>query len=469
MTQSVTLPLWALLLILAFALVTFASHFLFPSVRWFFRKRAERAVAELNKRLVRPIEPFKLARRYDMIQELSYDGEVLEAVAAHAEAEGIPREVAFEQARRYAREIVPRFSAFAYFGFARWLTKRISRGFYKVQVDAFADSPLEKIDKAATVVFVMNHRSNIDYFLVTWLASDRSHLSYAVGEWARRWPLRGLIRAMGAYFIRRRSRNALYRKVLARYVQKATAGGVTQAVFPEGGLSLNGAVGEARLGLLNYMVEGYDPARGPDVVFIPVAINYDRVLEDRVLVAADIKGERKFRLRMGVLSRHIGKHIFERLTGRFHRFGYASVSLGAPVSLAEFRAGFTGDPAKLTQALGAELMGRIRAVVPVLPVPLVAAILHEAEGRSEAEIVQRFRELVAELEGRGAQVHVPDGDLDEAARTGLRLLEGRGILICEDGRYRVHAPDRPVLDFYANSIAHLSPALSGGSVLDVAT
>ena len=71
MTTQVTLPLWAFLLILLFAAVTFASHFLFPSVRWFFRKRAERVIARLNERLQRPIEPFKLARRYDMIQRLA--------------------------------------------------------------------------------------------------------------------------------------------------------------------------------------------------------------------------------------------------------------------------------------------------------------------------------------------------------------------------------------------------------------
>ena len=59
-----------------------------------------------------------------------------------------------------------------------------------------------------------------------------------------------LIRSMGAYFIRRGSRNTLYRRVLARYVQMATAEGTTQAIFPEGGLSLDGRVGAAKMGLL---------------------------------------------------------------------------------------------------------------------------------------------------------------------------------------------------------------------------
>ena len=200
MMRSVEMPLWALVLLLLFAAVTFASHFLFPSVRWFFRRRMERAVARLNQKLERPIEPFKLARRYDMIQRLIYDPEVTQAVADHAKAEGVPENVAFEQAKCYAREIVPGFSATAYFGVAIKLAKWLSRSLYRVRLGHFDDASLSKVDRDATVVFVMNHRSNMDYVLVTWLAAERSALSYAVGEWARVWPLSKLIKAMGGLF-----------------------------------------------------------------------------------------------------------------------------------------------------------------------------------------------------------------------------------------------------------------------------
>ena len=216
MGNVVEMPVWALILLVAFAAVTFASHFLFPSVRWFFRRRMERVVAKLNTRLERPIEPFKLARRYDMIQRLIYDPEVSHAIVAHAKAQGIPENVAFEQAQRYAREIVPSFSASAYFGFAIRAAKWLSWSLYRVRLGHFDAAALSAVDKEATVVFVMNHRSNMDYVLVTWLAAERSALSYAVGEWARVWPLSRLIKAMGAYFIRRKSRGDLYRRVLAR-------------------------------------------------------------------------------------------------------------------------------------------------------------------------------------------------------------------------------------------------------------
>ena len=146
-----------------------------------------------------------------------------------------------------------------------------------------ADEGLAAVPEGATVVFLMNHRSNMDYVLVSYLVAEKTALSYAVGEWARVWPLQTLFRAMGAYFIRRDSRSPLYRKVLERYVGMATAGGVTQAVYPEGGLSRDGRLRPPRLGILDYMVRSFDPA-GRDLVFVPVGLNYDRVLEDRTLL-----------------------------------------------------------------------------------------------------------------------------------------------------------------------------------------
>ena len=114
--QTIELPIWLFALILLFATFTALTHLLLPSVRWFFRRRLEKAVARINRRLTRPINPFKLVKRYDMIQRLIYDPQVAQAISDHANINEIPENVAFEQARSYAREIVPGFSAFAYFG-----------------------------------------------------------------------------------------------------------------------------------------------------------------------------------------------------------------------------------------------------------------------------------------------------------------------------------------------------------------
>jgi len=409
-------------------------------------------VVRLNAKLPRPIQPFKLARRYDMIQRLIYDPKVAEAIARHAKTEGVPENVAFETARSYAREIVPSFSASIYFGVALGLSRWLSRALYRVRPGRFDEEAIEAIDKDATVIFVINHRSNMDYVLVTYLAAERSALSYAVGEWAQVWPLKLLFRAMGAYFIRRDSRSPLYSKVLSRYVQLATAGGVTQAVFAEGGLSLDGTVRAPKLGLLNYVVSEFDPDAGRDVVFVPVALNYDRVMEDRILLSAARKGVRKFRFSLFKMLGFIGRMVRFKLTGRYRRFGYASVSFGDPVSLREF---VKSNPENVTERVAGEIMGRVRDVVPVLPVPLVATVMLAAdEPMDAAQVAAAVTALAQQMQASGAHVHVPRGSLDYAAEIGLKILAMRRMVLEKDGKFSANKSEQDALEFYAASIAH---------------
>ena len=444
MFGTVAVPVWLLVLILCFAAISFATHFLFPSVRWFFRRRAERALSRLNARLDRKIDLFKLAERSDMVARLAYDQRVVEAAMVHAAETGVPGEVAFEEARRYAREIVPGFSATVYFGFGTRAAKWLSRLLFRVRVGK-VDQALRTIDPKATVVFVMNHRSNMDYVLVTWLVADRSAVSYAVGEWARVWPLSALIRSMGAYFIRRGSRNALYRKVLARYVQMATEEGTTQAMFPEGGLSLDGRVGPAKLGLISYIVEGWTP-HDRDVVFVPVGLAYDRVLEDRVLIEAAQAGTRRFRNRPVWVAWHGLRFLWARFRGRTKGFGTAAAGFGAPVSLREhLAAGGT------VEGLGERLMAAIAAVVPVLPVPLVARALGDG-ATSREELAARVEALVARLRAAGAVLKLPPVGGASVLDEGLEPLIRRGLV--SEGLQPV-AGERALLEFYAASVPEI--------------
>ncbi|WP_299816449.1 1-acyl-sn-glycerol-3-phosphate acyltransferase [uncultured Jannaschia sp.] len=447
MFRTIEVPLWALLLLVGFAAVTFASHFLFPSVRWFFRRWAERLVARLNARLVRPIEPFKLARRMDTVNRVIHDPDVARAIVDHAREEGVPEQVAFETARRYAREIVPGFSALLYFGVATRLAQWLSRSLYRVRVSGEADA-MAGVDPKATVVFVLNHRSNMDYVLVTWLVARRAALAYAVGEWARRWPLGPLIRAMGGYFVRRRDLNPLYRKVLARYVQIATENGVTQAIFPEGRLSRDGALHAPKLGILSYIIADHDHERTHDVVFVPVAVNYERVLEDRALIAAQAGAANPFRLRWWMVIRYLWRHMQLRLTGRFTRFGYAAVAFGRPVSLRRFLWSGHEDPAA---ALGAVLMARVEEVLPVLPMALVCEAL--IDGARDIETVARhLSSRAATLQAAGHVVHADIRDAKQAVSVALRMLEVRNVVALDDERISLTAKFGPILQFYARTL-----------------
>lgn len=82
----------------------------------------------------------------------------------------------------------------------------------------------------------------------------------------------------------------------------ATQEGVTQAVFLEGGLSSDCCLAAPRLGLINYVISGW-AAGGRDVVFVPVPINNDCVLEDCILNAARNPENRCFGANISIMSK----------------------------------------------------------------------------------------------------------------------------------------------------------------------
>ena len=57
-----------------------------------------------------------------------------------------------------------------------------------------------------------------------------------------------------------------------------------QARWPAGGCGASGRLRPPRYGLIEYMRKGFDIKGERDLVFIPVGLNYDRVLEDRTLI-----------------------------------------------------------------------------------------------------------------------------------------------------------------------------------------
>jgi len=467
---SVEVPLWLALVAGALAAWALLDRLLLPSARWWVRSRAAKVLAEVGERLKIQPRPFQQIRRQVLIDRLVFDDKVQQSAKAFANERGMPHEVALDQVQRYAREIVPAFNAFVYFRIGYWVGKRVSQALYRVRIGYTDDAGLEAIPETATVVFVMNHRSNMDYIVASYLAAERAALSYAVGEWARVIGLQQLIRAMGAYFVRRNSKDDLYRRVLERYIAMATEAGVTQAVYPEGGLTRDGALREPRFGVLDYMLRGYHPEGERDLVFVPLGLNYDRVLEDRTqLRAGDTTAPRTGRLRAAWNTlAFAGGQVGLLLRSRWHRFGYACVNFGTPVSV---RAWLQARGVVLEQldksarqaevaALGMHLMDQVGRLVPVLPVPLVATVVltDPARARSEFEIKAEVAALVARLEAGGARIYVPRSDWDYAVSAGLRMLVQRHLVDEEAGLYRARASEFALVRYYANSIAHLAQA-----------
>ena len=201
------------------------------------RKRINQSALRSLKERGSRVERFKLTSRNAIRETLLGDDEVANAVAAHAKENGRSTADVWRQVERYIDEIVPFFNILAYYRFGYFVSRTLLHMFYKVSAEQHGNRGASTLPDNAIVVYLMNHRSNADYVLVGYVLTGKVAISYAVGEWARAFPLEYIFKSFGSYFIRRKFREPLYHKVLERYVQLITRNGVTQGIFPEGGLS----------------------------------------------------------------------------------------------------------------------------------------------------------------------------------------------------------------------------------------
>ena len=466
MTDNVVIPLWLFLLLSGVFTLVLINKLLMPSVRWFFRKKLNKAINELNQRLNVKLRPFQLTKRQVLLDRLIHDSQVLEFVQQQAMADEVPREVLMEKVQRYAREIVPSFNAYVYYRLGYWLAKKLAKLLYRVRVNSEQNHQLKNVAKDATVVFVMNHRSNMDYVLVSFLVAEKMAISYAVGEWARVWPLQGLIKSMGAYFVRRNSRNPLYRKVLERYIDMATREGVCQAVFPEGGLTRDGKLRPPKLGFLDYMLRNYNYQRDRDIIFIPVGINYDRVLEDRtLLLSLDPNSQKKSRwFAIKTTLKFIWTNLKLARKHRWSRFGFASVNFSEPFSVKKycekkslnFETLVGNERFEEVEKLALDLMHSVEKAVPAVPLAIISSVIIQLANSGKSisldELKLNARDFMNQMEERGAKLVFPHKDKDWVLQAAIDRLYLRHLVKIKNNEISIIETQKEVLAYYANSI-----------------
>lgn len=415
------------------------------------------------------VDRFKLASRAHVRRRLMDDELIAAAVSEHAEQHGTSMHETWRTVDRYIHEIVPFFNVVAYYQFGYRVAGWLLHLFYRTSVDFEDARARARLPRDAVVVYIMNHRSNADYILVSWALAGQVAISYAVGEWARAFPLELMFKAFGSYFVRRRYREPLYHTVLERYVQLITREGVTQGIFVEGGLSRDGRLRAPKIGLLDYVLGiGRDPEFAARLHVVPVAINYDRVLEDRSLIReldAQSGGRRPARATQAwEVARYVGSNMARMLTRRWKRYGRAAVVVGAPIPLAAWYAEHDdlfardrSDRLAEVQALCDDLLQRVGQLMPVSAVPLVCAAIQsfDAEFIARTDLLERIGELRGALRQLNARVLSADQSAEEIFERGYRMLRMRRVIARQGDGYFVLPRGRPLVSFYANSVAHL--------------
>ncbi|MFL5479893.1 MAG: 1-acyl-sn-glycerol-3-phosphate acyltransferase, partial [Gemmatimonadaceae bacterium] len=437
------------------------------------RARANTTALRALHRSRARIDRFKLAKKSFIRASLLDDPAIARAVDEHSRESNVPQAETWRRVETYIDEIVPFFNILTYYKIGLAFSRVFLNFFYKVSAEYAGRPARELLPRDAIVIYLMNHRSNADYVLVGYVLSGQVAISYAVGEWARTFPLEYIFKSFGAYFIRRKYREKLYHTVLERYVQLITRNGVTQGIFLEGGLSRDGRLGKAKIGLLDYLLGvGRDPAMRKRLYIVPVAINYDRVLEDRSLLreldAREGRTRPPRRAQLMEVLRYVWWNVARLVARRWKRYGRAAVVIGEPVAVApwideqdrEVGDLFTVDRADRlarVQLLSDAVLDKIAAIIPVTSVALACAAIQSFDGDfiSHAQLVARMSEMRDVLRELNARVIYREGSVDEIFDRAWRMLAMRRILVRVGDGYSVMEGNRQLVSYYANSIGHL--------------
>ncbi len=290
--------------------------------------------------------------------------------------------------------------------------------------------------RAGRVIYVSNHRSHLDY-LVELLVLDEAGFRppiIAAGINMFGGALGLLHRHVtGAIPIRRDAKDPVYLATLKAYIAELLTSH-DLFFYPEGGRSYSGELKSLKTGLLQASLH----ADREHIVFVPCAIAYDLVLEDRILSKQGTKRR----------QRPFSREVAEMVAAAVGFESRAFVSFGEPIALKSIDPESRRDVVHLTHLL----RDRIGSLVKVVPTAIVAQCVKP--GQPRGALVERVGALVGALAAIGA--NLDERDPATIVDTGVDQLVRRGILA--DSRTGVRVRDRIVLKYYARTIDHLVAA-----------
>ena len=412
----------------------------------------------------------RLRSGHQVLRSVMRDPELQEALQAAAENKSPA--VIQRRARRMLKEIAADYKETAVIAYGRILHYVFHKIYDGVVVD---EAGFERVRAAAhrsTLVLTPCHKSHSDYLLLSYLFFNRAlkvpHI--AAGVNLSFWPLGPLFRAAGAFFMRRSFKNnPLYGAVFKAYVKRLLLDGFTVEFFPEGGRSRTGRLLPPKLGMFKYVVEGWRTPHSPDITIVPVAIDYEKIIE-QASYQAELSGGKK-------ANESISSLLKTRKILR-SRYGRVYVRFGEPISLTEFAAKRLTLPLEgercsdveattLARALSYQVMNEIGRVSTVTASALAASVLlhHGAGDRRQRGLRRevfyaRARQLLTELRWLSAPISPSLQDSNEALDEALaRFADERRITIdsaFKEGEVQIiHVPEgqRVALSYYQNTIA----------------
>jgi glycerol-3-phosphate O-acyltransferase len=266
-----------------------------------------------------------LSHRRTVVDEVLRSPPVRAAIEEQARKKNVTEYKAWKEARKNAYEIAANYS----YAFVRvasfaltWFWNRIYDG---VELRHFRQ--FQQAAPNYEIIYVPCHRSHIDYLLVSYFVYHNGlvppHIAAGVNL---NLPVVGrILRKGGAFFLRRSFKSQkLYSAVFHEYLARILANGTAIEYFIEGTRSRTGRLLPPKGGMLSMTVRSYMKSPTRPIMFQPVYVGYERLVEGSSYTA-ELSGQKKKSESLGDL--------FKAFRILKERYGKVHVSFAEPVLL----------------------------------------------------------------------------------------------------------------------------------------
>jgi len=419
-------------------------------LRFYFRRMRESAIGP------------DLSHRRNLIQTMVASDSLQEAIADESGRLGVPVAATEDRARKFAWEIASDFS-YPVIRAGELLLDRLWQRLYD-RVEVHHGDELAKVAPGKGLVYLPNHRSHIDYLLLSYLVHAQGLAPPHIAAGANlNFPIVGpLLRRGGAFFLRRSFKGEpLYAAVFREYLHTMLAKGFPIAYFIEGGRSRSGRTLAPKGGLLGMTIESFMREHPRPLLLVPVHFSYEKVLEGRTLVA-ELEGQPKKSESLGALlpvARSLRRE-----------YGSVYVNFGEPLSIDQFLDreapgwhALQGEEQReaarrLTLPLAREMAQRINSAVVINPVNLFAMAIvpsprHALDERGLLQQIDWLKAVASRLP------YSPDAVLtthESAAVIAQALKLGFATRVPDPLGDVIAVPDKQVttLNYLRNNVLH---------------
>ena len=289
----------------------------------------------------------------------------------------IPIQQVHKKADKYLDEIAVKYNTAIIkilAGLVKWVSDTIFEGF-TVNIDVL--NKVKSMSKKGPLILIPCHKSHIDYLILSYIlySNNMPCPLVAAGTNLSFWPIGPILRGGGAFFIRRTFKGAaLYSKVFVEYIYKLLEEGFNIEFFIEGGRSRTGKLILPKLGLLSILLNAYKDRACDDMIFVPIYIGYDRVMEESEYLNEIEGGQKKPENLLQIIkARKLLKKRYGKIYVKFHQ----------PISLNELLSQdnisiqdmTSKERNALTRNLGFRIINAINSVSIVTSHGLVASAL----------------------------------------------------------------------------------------------